>query len=128
MVDDILVSRDTLDLGLDLLDRLILDSTGEPCGRVDDLELELRDDVPVVTAILTNPGALATRLGGRVGSVIAHLWRRFHDLGDPRPIRIPWDLVVRVDFAVHIAVERHEFGLTRSEEWARTLLDKVPGL
>lgn len=125
-MDDLLVTQDTLDLGLDLLDRQLLDSSGEPCGRVDDLELDDGGAAPIVTAILVNPGALGPRLGV-MGKIVVAIWRRLHDLGNPQPIRLPWNVVAKVDSAVHLSVNRDEAGLTRSEQWAQKILARVPG-
>jgi sporulation protein YlmC with PRC-barrel domain len=127
-MDDLLTTKDTLDLGLELLDRQLLDNAGEPCGRVDDLELELNDEGLFVTAILTNPGAFGVRIGGRMGRTIVNIWRRLHDLADPQPIRLPWSAVAKIDSAVHLNVDRDSAGLTRSERWARTYLERIPGL
>jgi hypothetical protein len=37
--------------------------------------------------------------------------------------------VARFDFAVHLTVQRHEAGLTRSEDWAlEHVISRIPGL
>src|SRR5437899_3192579 len=59
-------ARHTVDIGLDLLDRQLQDKDGLMAGKVDDLELTLTGEgsgPPVLTAILSGPGALAPRLG-----------------------------------------------------------------
>lgn len=129
MPDNLLLSTDPLEIGLDLLDRQLLDSEGEPCGKVDDLELDYDGSGrPTVAAILTNPGALAPRLGWP-GRIVHALWRRLHPDRDPGPIRLGWELVARIDFAVHLTVQRHEAGLTLSEDWAyERVVSKIPGL
>ena len=129
MPDNLLIHKDTIELGLDILDRQLLDSEGEPCGKVDDLELDYDGNGrPTVAAILTNPGALAPRLGW-AGHVMHAFWKRLHDRGDPAPIRLGWELVAKIDFAVHLTVQRRDAGLTRSEDWVyERVLSKVPGL
>src|ERR671923_285859 len=59
-----------LEAGLQLLDRQLIDKDGRLAGKVDDLELELPEGggPPVVTAILSGPGALSRRVGGRLGA------------------------------------------------------------
>lgn len=129
MAEDILIHEDAIELGLEILDRQLLDSEGEPCGKVDDLELDYDGSGrPVVAAILTNPGALAPRLG-LAGKLMHALWHRLHPDKHPSPIRLGWELVAKIDFAVHLTVQRREAGLTLSEDWAYDrVLAKVPGL
>jgi hypothetical protein len=121
---------DAVDLALHVLDRQLIDSEGTPCGKVDDLELTVLQEgqAPVVTHILTNPGALAPRIRGRTGKIMHALWRRFHESWPPRPVTIDWKLVGKADYAVHLTVQRGEAGLMRSEEWAlHTIVEKIPG-
>ena len=129
MPENLLLSDDPLEIGLELLDRQLVDSEGEPCGKVDDVELDYDGGGrPRVTAILTNPGALAPRLG-RVGKVMLAVWRRLHPDRDPAPIRLDWSVVARIDFAVHLTVQREEAGLTRSEDWAyEHVVSRIPSL
>jgi sporulation protein YlmC with PRC-barrel domain len=130
MTDDLLLRDGSIELGLELLDRQLLDSEGVPCGNVDDLELDDGGDGgPVVTAILVSPGALGPRIGGLIGRVMLATWRRLHPDAQPSPIRIPWEAVQKADYAVHLTVQRHEAGLTRSEDWAyERVISKIPGL
>ena len=118
-----------LELGLDLLDRQLLDSRGAPCGKVDDLELYVfADGPPRLVAILVGPGALGPRISGFVGRWIVNVWRRLHPDRDPEPVRIPWEWVEKVDYAIHLKVDATTAGLVRSEEWARIrLIDRIPG-
>lgn len=128
-MENLLNSKDTFELGLEILDRQLIDSEGEPCGKVDDIEMDYDGSgPPVVTAILTNPGALGPRVGV-AGKMMRAVWRRLHPDRDPKPIPIGWDLVAKIDFAVHLTVQREEAGLMRSEHWAyETILSKIPGL
>jgi hypothetical protein len=129
MPEDILIHKDTIELGLELLDRQLLDSEGEPCGKVDDLELAYDGSGrPVVTALLVNPGALAPRLGW-AGHLVHAVWHRLHPDRSPSPIRLGWEVVAKIDFAVHLTVHRREAGLTRSEDWVyERVVSKIPGL
>ena len=58
-------------IGLDLLDRQILDCGGQPVGKVDDVELDVdADGTPYVAALLVGQQALGDRIGGRLGRVV----------------------------------------------------------
>lgn len=120
---------DTIDLGRQLLDKQLLDSEGQPCGKVDDLVFDVEGSGrPVMTSILVGPGALGDVLPGWPGRVMRAVWKRLHPNKDPQPIAIPWADVERVDYAVHLTVQREEAGLTVSEDWARELIiSKIPG-
>ena len=123
---------DTVEVALDILDRQLLDISGKPCGKVDDLLLEFPDESPsrppVVTHILVSPGALAPRVRGIIGKVMLAVWRRLHPDKDPKPVAIAWSLVEKVDTDVHLMVLRGEAGLMRSEDWARdNFIGRIPG-
>lgn len=111
--------RDRLDAAFHLLDRQIIDAEDRLVAKVDDLELvERADGTLAVTAILVGPGALGPRLGGRLGSWTAAIWRRLHPDAEPVPGRIPIGLLTRIDSAVHLGANRHELWLEGFEAWA----------
>ena len=120
----------TFDLGLDVLDRQVLDDEDVPCGKVDDIELGFVDGrgrPPVVTALLLSPGALGPRLE-RVGRLLVALWRRLHPERDPKPIRVEWKHVEKLDYAIHLSVNRQDAGLTRAHDWVRdNVIGRIPG-
>jgi hypothetical protein len=117
--------------GLQLLDRQLIDVDGCLAGKVDDLELEFRDGddhLPVVVAILSGPGALAGRVGGRLGRWIAALHRRLHEDHQPDPARVPFELVSRIREEVELRASRSQLESNQSEEWARdVVVSKIPG-
>lgn len=119
-------------LGLDLLDRQLLDSERHRCGKVDDLELSVPEGAPegsppVVTAILTGRGALTSRLWGLPGAVARLMWRRI----SPNPTlprgKVPFEAVARLDDDVHLNVTAREVGLQDRERWASSLIARIPG-
>lgn len=118
-------------LGLRLLDTQIVDAQGRMAGVADDLELAVRtrgNVAPHATAILTGPGALAHRIGGRLGLWIESVHRRLHIENEPAPATIPFDVVRSIDNHVQLAVPRSELGITGLEEWARDrVIAKIPG-
>jgi hypothetical protein len=114
--------------GLEILDRQLVDPDGMMAGKVDDLLLELHDDgPPVVTDILAGPGALARRIGGRVGRWIASVHARLHP-GSGDPARISFGVVGRIDDHVTLIVSRQDLATFEAEAWARDhIIAKLPG-
>jgi len=117
------------DAALHLLDRQIVDPDGRMVAKVDELELTERPDGRIaVNAILTGPGALGPRLGGRLGHWITAVWRRLHPDADPIPGRIDFSAVVHIDSAVHVARHHDSLELDGLERWTRDhVVTKLPG-
>jgi hypothetical protein len=118
-----------LDAALRLLDHQLVDRDGRLCGKVDDLELERRDDGSlVVTGILTGPGALGPRLPGVLGRATVAVWRRLHGDAEPGASRIPWERVAAIDSAVRVTMSRTGLPTYGLERWAReNVVEKLPG-
>jgi sporulation protein YlmC with PRC-barrel domain len=118
-----------LDAALQLLDRQVIDVDGLMAGKVDDLELEFSGEPhapPRVTAILLGPGALASRIGGRLGTSIAAVYGRVAE--EPHPNEISFGVVKRIDNHVELVLPRAELGIMGLEEWVWTrFISKIPG-
>src|SRR4029453_18569852 len=96
-------------LALQLLDRQIVDRHGQLAGKVDDLEISLPGGgPPVVTALLTGRGALADRLGGRLGRFAAALSRRLVAGDRERPGRVPVSRITDIGNHVGVALDAEE--------------------
>jgi sporulation protein YlmC with PRC-barrel domain len=109
-----------IDIGLQVLDRQLLDKDGRRCGNVDDLAIEGgAGEVPEVVAILVGPGYWAQRAGliGRLAG-----W-----IGGGRRVRVDWSDVRRIDSAVELTRSATELGLGRGDDRVRPYLDKIPG-
>jgi sporulation protein YlmC with PRC-barrel domain len=120
----------TVDAGLDLLDRQLIDPDGRMAGNVDDLELTIQTEGgrPVVTAILAGPGALAERLGGRPGRLIAAVHHRLQDREVEGPSRIDFGVVRSIGSDVRLTVSREDLPTMRVEAWARDMIiARIPG-
>lgn len=123
---------DSVLLGLEVLDRQLLDSDGHRCGKVDDLLLGLPGDdtdgkAPIVTHILAGPGALGDRLHGWMGRVARTMWRRLNPDVEVSRIELPWSVVAKVDREVHLTVSSGDAGLEDVENWlADRLISKLP--
>ena len=120
-----------IDVGLEVLDRQIVDSNGRLAGKVDDLELVFPEGgagPPYVVAIVSGPGALARRLCGRLGAWIEAAHGRLHDERPPRPARVPFSVVKRIGNDVEVGVERETLESDRLERWVRKhVIGKIPG-
>ena len=118
-----------VDAALELLDRQIVDANGELAGKVDDLELTFADEPgqpPYVSAILTGPGALSHRIGGRIGAWIDEAHRRLTE--DPRPPSISFGVVKHLDNHLELSVTRDVLGTMRFDDWTRErVVDRIPG-
>lgn len=117
----------TIDAYLSLLDRQILTSEGRMVGKVDDLELELRDDGRLyVSALLSGPGALGPRLGGALGTIVRSAWSRLS--GRTEPLRVDWSQVAQLTSAVELGVSSEAVELDGFEHWVRDrLIAALPG-
>lgn len=120
-----------LDAGLHLLDRQIIDSDGWNAGNVDDLEFAFPEDgtgPPVLTAIHAGPGALARRIGGRLGTWIESVHARLHPHEEPGPARISFGVVKRINNHVELTVPKVDLEIDRFERWVRErIIAKIPG-
>ncbi len=112
-----------------LLDRQLIDESGELAGKVDDVELILDTDGGAsVDALLSGPGVLATRTGhARYGP-----WRECLDSTiDPdgyAMTRIPMALVRSIGVAIVVSISRSRLASTGSERWVRDhIIGRIPG-
>lgn len=113
-----------------LLDRLIIAKDGRHLGMVDNLELSDGDGqhAPVVTALLTGPGAFGPRLGGRLGRWWAALGTRLQpDGGDAG--RIPGAVITAVDReGVTVAASGDQLGTEGLHRWlVEHFIGRIPG-
>lgn len=117
----------TMDGHLELLDRQLLDNEGRMLGKVEDVELEERDDGRLVlTGLLTGPGALGPRLGAALDTMVTSTWARLS--GRAGPARVDWSQVATIDSAVHLAVSRTTVAVDGFEDWVRDrVIAAIPG-
>ena len=111
---------DSIDLGLRVVDRQLIDVEGRRCGKVDDLALEGGPGEALeVVAILSGPGVWPARAGliGRVAS-----W-----LGGGRRVRIPWQEVEHVGAHVKLRKRAEELGLARGDLRLARYIGRIPG-
>jgi len=119
----------TIDAGLRLLDRQLIDVEGRFAGKVDDLELTWPEvGAPYVSAILSGPGSLSRRIGGRLGEWIESAHHRLHPSETPGPASISWGVVHEVGSAILLSVPKAMLDVDRFEKWTRVhAIQKIPG-
>lgn len=121
----------TLDAGLRLLDRQLVDSDEKMAGKVDDLELQFPDGgvgPPILTAIYAGPGALARRIGGKIGAWIESVHGRLHHEVEPGPARVPFGVVKGVENEIELSVPKRDLEVSLFEDWVRDrIISKIPG-
>jgi sporulation protein YlmC with PRC-barrel domain len=107
-----------VDLALGILDHQLVDSEGNNCGKVDDLQITgLDGDSPEVEEILV--GGNAWRSRGLLGRLAARI------SGDA--VHVPWHEVDSVTSVVILKRPAAELRLDRGDaRWAR-IVGKVPG-
>jgi hypothetical protein len=112
-----------------LLDRQIVDREGRLAGKVDDVELEEREDGRlVVTGLLTGPGALGPRFGGPLGGIVRRTWSRLSGKDVHTANRIGFELVSGLDTVVHLGVDKDSLDIEGFEDWVRSrIVDAIPG-
>jgi sporulation protein YlmC with PRC-barrel domain len=113
---------------LQLLDHQIVEKrTGRMVAKVDDIELDMSGEFPVVAALLTGPAALGPRIPGLLGRFIVSVYQRLHPEAQPGPNRIPAGLIVEIESAVAIdsADHLHVQGFGR---WVdEQIISRIPG-
>jgi sporulation protein YlmC with PRC-barrel domain len=110
------------DIALTILDYELVDDDGERCGRVDDIELELRDDgscAPV--ALVVGRESARRRLGdGRFGRLVCRLM----------PVeerRISWDQISEITHVVKLRNPAGTYGLARTDTKLAPFIERIPG-
>nr|WP_230416608.1 hypothetical protein [Micromonospora tarapacensis] len=98
-------------------------------GKVDDVDFALGPDgVPYLRTLLSGPGALGLRVGGRLGRMMVLTAERFVTHRPVAPLHIPYALVDRVDSAVRLRIRAEDLAASPVEEWLRrNLIDRIPG-
>ena len=124
-----------IDAALELLDRQLIDCDDKLAGNVDDVEIELPEnwpdpaagELPIVTSLLSGPGVLAERFGGRLGGGWAAFHRRIHP-GTSGSGAIPMAHVRDIGSAIRLGLSRDQLASDRMEDWFRChVIAKIPG-
>lgn len=117
-----------LSVGLDLLDRDIIDVGEEIIGKVNDVELsDPEGGPPTIVALLLGPAAYGRRLGGRIGRWIERGGVVL--AGTEESIRIPMTMVADIDVSVRLSVAYASLQRPRRlEDWVGDrFINRIPG-
>jgi sporulation protein YlmC with PRC-barrel domain len=119
-----------IDAGLNLLDRQLVDKAGKLAGKVDDLEFDWTNGAngPYVAMILSGPGALGHRIGGRLGRVMQGIHKRMTGRSDARPARISFGVVSKVDNHLDLSVAKGDLDISELKGWIEEkVIARIPG-
>jgi hypothetical protein len=139
---DLFAERETVDLGLRILDHQIVGGRDQLLGNVDNLEIRETDAGLLVTGIVVGPGGLGARWPGRsrhwppvteaghFGRWVMAVWRLLSPASDPQPLVLPMTEVEGLGSDIEVtdwgaAVLAGSAGL---EIWLRRhLVGRLPG-
>jgi hypothetical protein len=118
-------------IGLNLLDRQLLDRDGRPVAKIDDVEIDLLDEtaeLPTVTALLCGPAALGKRFGPRAGAFFEALRGLLRHEPTDTAASIPMDLVSDIGPAVKLAADRSSLPVNEVEQFLnKHVIGHIPG-
>jgi sporulation protein YlmC with PRC-barrel domain len=107
-----------VDLALGVLDHQLIDSDGNNCGKVDDLEITgLDGNSPQVVEIIV--GGNAWRSRGRLGRLAARL--------SGNAVHVPWPEVDSVSSVVTLKRPASELRLNRGDDRWAAVIGRLPG-
>ena len=111
----------------EVLDKQILDATGQNSGKADGVVALVRNGrPPLVMAIEVSPVTLIARVSPRLARLYARLDAR---LGPERgtPYRIPWSSVQVKAATLRVTIRADETPIMAAEQWARRRIARIPG-
>ena len=118
----------TVDAGLELLDRQVVDADGYLLGKVEDLRFVVPPDgPPILAALRLGQRALGRRLDGRLGRWWESVATRL--AGTEEPLEISVDNVRALGPSVEVTLHAADLpGATAAERWWRdALVARIPG-
>ena len=113
-----------------MLDNPIVDCHRLPIGRVDDLEIEIGEGPPRVTALLVGAEALGQRIDGILGKAMAAVASRMRPGGEEAgPPRIEIARIRKLEPLIELDVELDELPhVAGLEHWlASHFVERLPG-
>jgi len=120
MKDPTTVNSRRFDLVRDVLDHAIVDSSGLPCGMVDDVELDCEPGRPLrVVALLVGPGAWERRLPR---------WSAFlaRKVFGATAVKVPWSRVAKIAEKIELDATAPELGLGAMDRHFAIWIARLP--
>jgi sporulation protein YlmC with PRC-barrel domain len=105
-----------------LLDEQILDSEGQRCGRVDDIELG--GNPPRIAALLVGESLYPRRLPKLLRGVARRI--AGPEVWGSSAVRVPWEEVEEINAAVHLRGKAEEHGLGAGDDPENWLVRRLP--
>src|SRR5215203_1297441 len=112
------MSQEYLDFVRQILDRQVVDANHFPCGKVDELEIDLKKGARV-TAIFVGNGAASERLP-ELARVLSQ------KIFGARRVRIPWSEVSVVTDRVKLKSTAAELKLDERKGWVYKFISRLP--
>ena len=111
----------------DVLDELVVDRNGREMGRVDGLELEVRQNQPPrLSSIVMGPVALGDRLHPSIGRWVS-AFENALGLSKGRPVRIEFSTLRRRERHIETNLTVSETAANAVEQRIRTWVRWIPG-
>lgn len=113
-----------------LLDNQIVDRDRLPIGRVDDLEIEVDEGEPRITAMLVGSEALGQRVGGLLGRAMTAVSARLRPRGRAAgPPRIDVGSIRALEPLIELDIGKDEMPeVAGLEHWLAThFVERLPG-
>jgi len=107
------------DLVRDLLDHELVDVDHVPCGRVDDIELELTPQGLSISALLVGPGAWSPRLPALARMIARAMFGR-------ERVRVPIEEVIDIGDVVQLRSRATQMGLGILDRRVGRWLSRIP--
>jgi len=110
-----------LDIVHQVFDRQIVDINNTPCGKVDDLEVEVSAGNELkVTAILMGSTVASDRLPALPKFLVQKMFPQ-------KRIRVPWSEVSVITETIKLKTQASDLGLDESESVAFKIISALPG-
>ena len=113
------MSEHHLDIVRRVLDRPLVDSNHNNCGKVDDIEIDLEGEPKVVALLVGNEYA-----SDRLPELAKFISRKLFGRGRTR---IPWSEVSIITDDVKLLGEAKQYGLDQRKGLAYKIISKLPG-
>jgi len=111
----------------EVLDKQILDATGQNSGKADGIVARVRDGrPPLLIAIEVSPVTLIRRVSLRLARLCGSIDARL-GAGRAAPYRIPWSTIEFKPATLRVPLNADDTPIMAVEQLARRLIARIPG-